>query len=670
VSLEPVPPTVAEGDLLWSPGPERVEAANLTRFTRWLSAERGLEFETYAALWRWSVTDLDGFWQAIWDYFGVTASAPPQAVLGRREMPGAVWFPGARLNFAEHLMRRAEQGGVAIVHGAESRALETLSWSELAAAVRAAATWLRETGVQPGDRVVAWLPNIPATVVAMLATTAIGAVWAACSPDYGVRGALDRFGQLDPSVLIAADGYRYGGADFDRRDERRALVAQLPTLRVVIDVPVLGLPRTAAGDVSCVGWDDVLGQPVDGDFRFEQVPFDHPLWVLFSSGTTGLPKPLLHGHGGTLLEQLKAPSFHQDLRPGDRLMFYTTTGWMMWNFLASSLALGVAPVLYDGHPAHPQPDVLWRVADEAGATLFGASPSYVDLMTRAGVVPGQRYELASLRTVMPAGAPVSPQCTAWFYRNVKQDLWVATGSGGTDCCTGFCGGVPTQPVYAGEIQAPMLGVALQAFDEHGTSVVGEVGEFVITQPMPSMPVRLWGDADGTRYRATYFDTFPGIWRQGDLLRTNARGGCFVLGRSDATLNRHGVRIGTAEIYRALADVPEVLDALVVNLDLPGGGSFMPLFVCLAPGAELDAALDARIREMLRRTYSPRHVPDRIVAVPGIPMTRTGKKLEVPVRKMLLGTPVERAVSREAVADPQALDAFLDYARTQQDYSTE
>jgi acetoacetyl-CoA synthetase len=658
---------VGEGDLLWTPGPERVEAANLTGFTRWLSADRDLEFETYSALWRWSVTDLDGFWQAIWDYFGIAASEPPLAVLGRREMPGAVWFPGARLNYAENVLRRAEQGGVALVHGGESRALGELSWPELDAAVRAAATWLRAAGVQPGERVVAWLPNIPTAVIAMLATTAIGAVWAACSPDYGVRGALDRFGQLDPSVLIAADGYRYAGTDFDRRDERRALVAELPTLRVVIDVPVLGLPRTAAGEVSWVGWDDVLAQPAGGDFRFEQVPFDHPLWVLFSSGTTGLPKALVHGHGGILVEQLKLQTFHLDLRPGDRSMFYTTTGWMMWNFLASALALGAVPVLYDGHPAHPQPDALWRVADEAGATMFGASPSYVDLMTRADVVPGRRYELAALRTIMPAGAPVSPQCTAWFYRNVKRDLWVATGSGGTDCCTGFVGGVPTLPVYAGEIQAPSLGVAVQAVDEHGATVVGEVGEFVITQPMPSMPVRLWGDPDGARYRATYFDDFPGIWRQGDLLRTNARGGCFVLGRSDATLNRHGVRIGTAEIYRALGDVPEVQDALVVNLDLPGGGSFMPLFVCLAPGTELDAALDVRIRETLRRTYSPRHVPDRIVAVPAIPMTRTGKKLEVPVRKILLGTPVDRAVSREAVADPQALDAFLTYARTQQDY---
>jgi len=666
MSLPPVPPVVAEGDLLWTPGPERVEAANLTRFTRWLGAERGLHFADYPALWRWSVSDLEGFWQAIWDYFGVTASTPPQRVLGRREMPGAQWFPGARLNYAENVLRWEGRGGVALLHGGESVPLSPMPWPELAGQVRAAATWLREAGVRPGDRVAGWLPNIPQAVVAMLAATAVGAVWAACSPDYGTRGALDRFGQLEPTVLFAADGYRYGGADFDRRDERRALVAELPSLRVVVDVPVLDRGGTPTAGPLWSGWDGVLARPASPDFRFEQVAFDHPLWVLFSSGTTGLPKPLVHGHGGILLEQLKLQTFHLDLNPGDRSFFFTTTGWMMWNFLASALALGAVPVLYDGHPAHPEPDLLWRIAQESGAAMFGASPSYVDVMVRAGVVPAQRHDLAALRTVMPAGSPVSPQCTAWFYRNVKRDLWVATGSGGTDCCTGFVGGVPTQPVYAGEIQAPSLGVAAEAFDEQGRRVVDQVGELVITEPMPSMPVRLWGDPDGARYRQAYFADYPGIWRQGDLFRTNRRGGCFVLGRSDATLNRHGVRIGTAEIYRALGEVPEVQDALVVNLDLSGGGFFMPLFVRLVEGAGLDAELQARICATLR-DYSPRHVPDRIIQVPAIPMTRTGKKLEVPVRRILLGTPVDRAVSREGLADPAALDGFVAYAATQRDY---
>jgi acetoacetyl-CoA synthetase len=459
--------------------------------------------------------------------------------------------------------------------------------------------------------------------------------------------------------MFCTGGYRYGGQDHDRTGEIGRVISALPTLECVVQVPgPAGL--TVAG---AVPWDQLMDVPVTGDLEFEQVPFGHPLWILYSSGTTGLPKALTHSHGGILIEQLKLQTFHMDLRAGDRMFFYTTTGWMMWNFLVSSLLLGVRPLLYDGNPAWPRPDVLWEIAADASVTFFGASPAYVNLLSRAGVVPRESYDLSALRAVMLAGSPVSAECGTWFYRNVAEDLWLCTGSGGTDICSGFAGGVVTLPVYAGEIQARHLGVAAYAFNSSARAVTDEVGEMVITAPLPSMPVRLWGDMDGSLYRETYFTEFPGVWRQGDFFKVNSRGGCFVLGRSDATLNRHGVRIGTAEIYAALEAVPEVADALIVNLDLPGEEFLMPLFVRLIPGAVLDDALRSKICARLRTAYTPRHVPDQIVQVPDIPVTLTGKKMEVPVRKILLGTPPDQAANRAAMANPESLDAFADYART-------
>ncbi|ULR55574.1 acetoacetate--CoA ligase [Streptomyces deccanensis] len=662
-------PAVAEGGLLWTPDAERIAEANLTRFADWLTRERGLRFDGYDALWTWSVTDVEGFWGALWDYFGIRSTTPYTSVLDGRDMPGARWFPGARLNYAEHVLRHERPGTDAVVFGSENAAPAGFPWEDLAGQVRVLATRLREFGVRPGDRVCGYLPNVPQAAIAMLATTAVGAVWASASPDFGSRGVVDRFGQLRPKVLFCVDGYRYGGKAFDRRDEVRRIADALPGLERVIQLPVLhdgdDWPLMPGG----LRWDEALDHPpvAAEDFVFEHVPFDHPLWVLFSSGTTGLPKAIVHGHGGILLEQLKLQTFHMDLREGDRPLFFTTTGWMMWNFLISSLLVGACPVLYDGNPAHPEPDVLWRIAQDTRTTFFGASPAYVDLMTRACIVPGERYDLSALRTVMPAGSPVSPQCTAWFYGNVKPDLWVATGSGGTDCCTGFVGGVPTLPVRAGEMQARSLGVAAYAYDETGRRVVDEVGELVITEPLPSMPVTFWGPDGDERYRRTYFEDFPGVWRHGDFFKVNARGGCFVLGRSDATLNRQGVRIGTAEIYRVVEALDRVVGALVVSLDLPDERFFMPLFVALPDGETLDAGLERTIRARLRREYSPRHVPDRIIQVPSVPTTLTGKKLEVPARRILLGTPVEQAADRSAVADPRALDALADYARTQRDY---
>jgi acetoacetyl-CoA synthetase len=678
-----------DGDLLWTPGPDKVARANLTAFTAWLARERGLRFgdsaspdaatprsaspdpatPPYEALWRWSVTDLPGFWQAVWDYCGVTSSAPATGVLASRAMPGAEWFPGARLNYAEHVLRNERPGTTALLYRSETTPLTALAWETLAGQVRVLATRLRELGVRPGDRVVACLPNIPHAVVAMLATTSIGAIWASCSPDFGWRGVIDRFAQLTPKVLFCVDGYRYGGTEFDRTAQMRDIADGLTSLEYVVSVGYLHPGEAGPLEGGRLTWDQLLDHPPvpAAGFDFEQVSFGHPLWILFSSGTTGLPKPIMHGHGGILLEQLKLQTFHMDLRAGDRMFFFTTTGWMMWNFLVSSLLLGVCPVLYDGNPGYPGPGALWQLAADAGVCFFGASPSYVDLMTRAGVVPGETYDLSALRTVILAGSPVSAACGAWFYDNVKRDLWLATGSGGTDVCTGFVGGVPTLPVYAGEIQARHLGVAAHAFNDRGEQVIDEVGELVITEPMPSMPVGFWGDSGGTRYRDSYFAQFPGIWRQGDFFRVNARGGCFVLGRSDATLNRHGVRIGTAEIYAALASVEEVQDGIVVNLDLPGGGFFMPLFVTLAGGQVLTDAIRRKICDRLREQYTPRHVPDRIIQVADIPATLTGKKMEVPVRKLLLGVPPEKAANVNAMANPGSLDEFVRYAREQQDY---
>jgi acetoacetyl-CoA synthetase len=665
--LLPAEARVREGDLLWAPSPEQAARANVTHFTGWLAAERGLRFDDYDALWQWSVTDLDGFWQAVWDYSGIQASVAPAAVLGRRTMPGAEWFPGARLNYAEHVLRNERPGQDALLAASETAPLTALPWETLAGQVRVVATQLRAMGVRPGDRVASCLPNIPQTVIALLATASIGAVWTSCSPDFGWRGVLDRFRQLTPKVLLCVDGYRYAGRDHDRRAEVARIAGGLPGLDHVIYLPYLHPEDPRPPVPGATSWNDLLRHPAvpAAEFRFEQVPFGQPLWILFSSGTTGLPKAITHGHGGILIEQLKLQRFHMDLRPGDRMLFYTTTGWMMWNFLVSSLLLGVQPVLYDGNPAYPGPDVLWRLVQDAGVTFFGASPAYVDALSRAGVVPGRRFDLSALRAVMLAGSPVSAECSAWFYRNVKRDLWLATGSGGTDTCCGLVGGTPTLPVYAGEIQARHLGVAAFAFNERGESMTGEVGELVITEPMPSMPVRFWGDEEGRRYRASYFADFPGVWRQGDFFRVNARGGCFVLGRSDATLNRDGVRIGTAEIYAVLASIPEIDDALVVNLDRPDGRFFMPLFVRLAGGGVLDDRIRAEIRDRLRTEYTPRHVPDQIIQVPDIPTTLTGKKMEVPVRKILSGTPADAAANRNAMANPAALDAFVEYARSQQ-----
>jgi acetoacetyl-CoA synthetase len=658
---------VREGDLLWTPGEARRDRSQVLRFMRWLEEHRGLRLDSYDALWRWSITDLEGFWHSIWDYFGVAASVPFDRVLGRRSMPGAEWFPGARLNYAGHILARERPEATALISVREGEPPRRMSWATLGEQVRILATQMRRMGVAPGDRVAAVLPNAPPAAIAMLATTSIGAIWSCCGPDFGTKGVLERFKQLAPKVFFYVDAYQYGGKRYERSAELREVLAGLQTVEQAIYVPfdAGAAPTLPAGHVR--SWDEVMDQPrvAPADFVCEAVAFDHPLWILFSSGTTGLPKPIVQGHGGILLEHLKHLHFNFEATPGQPLFFFTATSWMIWNFLLSSLAANVIPVLYDGNPAYPGPDALWKVIEESGATLFGTSPAYVELQRKAGIVPKERFNLDRLEAITLAGSPVSAECMQWVYENVKEDLWVASGSGGTDCCTGFVGGVSTLPVYAGEIQARALGCAAFAYDEQGREIIDEVGELVITQPMPSMPVYFWNDPDGQRYRESYFDVYPGIWRHGDFVRFNQRGGVYVLGRSDSTLNRHGIRIGTAEIYRSLAMIEEIDDALIVNLDLPGGKFFMPLFVTLRGGRILDESLTRRVGEQLRRDYSPRHVPDKIYQVQAIPYTLTGKKLEVPVRRILMGVAPEKAANRAALMNPAALDYFIDYAKNQQ-----
>jgi acetoacetyl-CoA synthetase len=625
--------------LLWKPPGELVERAVMTRYMR----ERG--FDDYDALWRWSVQDLEGFWASIWQFFGVEGGY--ERVLASRAMPGAVWFPGARVNYAEHLFRGKDPAATAIVHASELRELTELSWGELREQVARIRGGLRALGVGPGDRVAAYMPNIPEAIAAFLATASLGAVWSSCSPDFGARSVIDRFAQIEPKVLLAVDGYRYNGRDFDRHETVDGIAAEV------------GGDVVRFGYLDGSGWEQ--GFERDDELTFERVLFDHPLWVLYSSGTTGLPKAIVQGQGGILLEHLKKLHLHVDAQAGDRLFWFTTTGWMMWNFLVSGLLTEAAIVLYDGSPAQPDMDVLWDLAAQAGVTTFGTSAAYIAACMKAGVEPGAGRDLSALRAVGSTGSPLSPEGFRWIYDHVGSDTWLFSTSGGTDLCTAFVGGCPIVPVYEGELQARSLGASVEAWDPEGRPLIGEVGELVITEPMPSMPLYLWNDPDGERYRESYFSTYPGIWRHGDWIEITERGTAIISGRSDSTINRGGVRMGTAEIYRAVLAVEEVVDALVVDLPREDGEDWMPLFVVLREGAELDEGLQKRIRTRIREDASPRHVPNEIVAVNDVPRTLSGKVLELPVKRILMGTPPEKAASRDSLANPEALDFFVSWA---------
>jgi acetoacetyl-CoA synthetase len=651
------------GELLWTPSGEAVAGATITRYLSWLESERGLSFgRDYQALWRWSVDELEDFWATIWDFCGVRASQRYSQVLPERTMPGASWFPGARLNYAENLFAGKPGDRVAILSASELRTLSSLTWDELGDQVAAFPGGLRELGVREGDRVAAYMPNLPETVVALLATASLGAVWSSCSPDFGARGVVDRFAQIEPKVLLAVDGYTYGGRPFDRRQVVAEVVAELPTVEHAVVVPYLS-PHTGLGGLRGeMSWDEVCAKGAGQPLSFAQVAYDHPLWVLYSSGTTGVPKAIVQGHGGILLEHLKKLHLHTDAKAGDRMFWFSTTGWMMWNFLIGALLTDAAIVCYDGSPGYPDMDTLWRLADKTGITIFGTSASYIAACMQAGTKPADGRDLSGLRAVGSTGSPLSPEGFQWIYDELGSDTWLFSTSGGTDLCTSFVGAVPVLTVYRGELQARSLGAKVESWDDEGRPAVGEVGELVITEPMPSMPLFFWADEDRSRYRESYFEHYPGVWRHGDWIEITPRGTAVIYGRSDSTINRSGVRMGTSEIYRAVATLPEVADALVVDLPRPGTEGWMPLFVVLAENATLTPELEAEIKRRIREHCSPRHVPDEIFSIAAVPRTLSGKVLEIPVKRILMGVPAERAASRGSLANPESLDFFSELSR--------
>src|SRR5688500_3995417 len=649
---------------LWVPSEERRQQAQLTRYCRWLGEQRGLHFEVgdYQSLWQWSVDHLEDFYASVWEYFEVEADPGYDAVLGRSDMPGAEWFPGARLNYAAHIFRNKRDGDLAVQFASERAAPASWTWGELRARTAALAAGLRAEGVGAGDRVAAYLPNIPEALAAGLACMSLGAVWSAWSPDFGVRSVVDRFAQIEPTVLLAVDGYRYGGKDFLRLGEVRALQEALPSVRRTVVLRYLDPDADLSGLRDAVLWED-FEEPGE-DLVFERVPSDHPLWVVYSSGTTGLPKPIVHSHGGMLIDQLKYGHFHFDAKAGDRLFWFTTTGWVMWNVMLGMLLSEASIVIYDGNPGHPDLNVLWDLAEQTGMTLFGTSAGYIVSCMKAGVRPrSDGRELAALRSVGSTGSALSADGFEWVYRELGPDVWLNSSSGGTDVAGPFICGVPWLPVYPAELQARCLGVAVESWDPGGRPLVGETGELVITKPSPAMPISFWGDDDFRRYREAYFDMYPGVWRHGDWLELTPRGSGILYGRSDATINRGGVRMGSAELYRAVLTLDEVVDALVV--DLPGGEGVdvMPMFVVLAEGASLDDGLVDRIRRTIREQVSPRHVPDRVFAVPELPRTLTGKTLEIPVKRLLLGAEIDTVASRDSLANPQALEWFEQSRKT-------
>jgi acetoacetyl-CoA synthetase len=647
---------------LWEASEQIKQQANITHYMHWLEREKGLSFHTRAELWEWSVTHIEDFWASIWEYFHIKASQPYTTVLQERKMPGAQWFVGARLNFAEHIFRNASSSRPALIFRSERHPLIEVSWSELAEKAGSVASALRAMGVQTGDRVVAYMPNIPETAIAFLACASIGAIWSSCSPDFGTGSVIDRFKQIEPKVIFAVDGYQYNGKTFDRRPIVAELQQALPTLEKTVLVPFLlgesePIPEQLAQTVT---WQEMLSEPAD--LTFEQVPFDHPLWVLYSSGTTGLPKPIVQGHGGILLEHLKGLSIDLNVKEGDRIFWFTTTGWMMWNLLLSGLVVGATVLLYAGSPSYPDMGTLWKFAQDSGMTLFGTSAGYISTCMKAEIEPGKTYDLSKLRTIGSTGSPLPPEGFNWIYEHVKRDVWLVSISGGTDLCASLVGGCVLLPVTSGELQCRALGAKVEAFDEQGQPLIDEVGELVVTEPMPSMPLFFWNDPGGTRYAESYFGMYPGIWRHGDWIKITPRGSAIIYGRSDSTINRMGIRMGSSEIYRVVEGLPEVLDSLIVGVELPGGRYYMPLFVVLRENVPLTEDLKARIKQKLRTEVSPHHVPDEILAIPEVPRTLSGKKLEVPVKKLFMGVPVEKAVSVGAMGNPGSIQYFIALAQ--------
>lgn len=639
-------------EVLWRPTAEQAAGSPLADFLRWLTASRGLEFGGYLELWEWSAGHPAAFWGAVWEYYGLDRVSSYEEVLPRREMPGARWFSGARLNFAERCLAPARTDRPALI-GVDERGepVET-SWEQLRAEVAAVSALLRAEGVRPGDHVAAYLPNVREAVVGVLATAAVGAVWTACSPDFGIASVLARFRQVEPVVLLAGAGYAYGGKHFDRREHAAELLDGLPSVRLLLTVSGEWPDRPG---VVTRAWPEPGGEP-----EFADTAFDDPLWVLWSSGTTGLPKGIVQGHGGIVVELLKSLGLCAGITGDDRFGFVTSTSWMVWNYLVGGLLHGATVVLYDGSPTHPDVDQAWRVAELTGTTVLGVGAGYLVAGEKSGAEPGARFDLSRLRSVLQTGSTMPPSAWRWVYRSVSSDVWLQSICGGTDVCSALAGAAADLPVHTGRIPAPALGVALASWSPDGVALVGEQGELVVTEPLPSMPLRFVDDPDGERHRAGYFDVFPGVWRHGDWVTVHADGSLVVSGRSDSTLNRMGVRMGSADIYAVVERFPEVADSLVIGAELPDGGYAMPLFVVLADGAELDDDLRARLRSAIRTELSPRHVPDDIVAVAAVPRTLTGKKLEVPVKRILQGAPPEQVTSPGAVTNAETLPWFAEY----------
>lgn len=662
-------------EVVWSPSAERIASAQITAFTNWLRSKRGLEFENYEALWCWSTSEPEAFWSAVWEHFGIVARKPYTRVRSKHDMPDTRWFAGAELNFVDQVFRHRALQSPALIYESEGGLTREMSWAELERQVAALAHTLRALGVVPGERVVGYLPNIPQTVIAFLAAASVGAIWSVCAPDMGPLSVVDRFSQIEPKVLIACDGYRFAGRVHDRRATLDSILEQLPTIESIVWVAhldVAAIPPPEARRRQLVYWEKATAG--EHELVAEALPADHPLWILYSSGTTGLPKAIVHGHGGIAANGVMTTAVHSDVGPGHRVFWTSSTSWMVWNAHVVCLILGATLVLYDGAPTgsgeKPDWSHLWRLADRTGVSMFGAGAAFHHACLKAGVEPRKIARLTGLQTVVSTGSPLSADAYRWLYQAVKSDIWVNSVSGGTDICGAFVGGVPTLPVFPGEMQCRVLGAAVQAYNDAGIPVLDEVGELVCERPLPSMPLYFWGDTQQRRYLESYFETFTGpcgnrIWRHGDWLKLVPREnavGAIIYGRSDATINRQGVRMGTADIYRAVEAFEEIVDSLVVDLEYLGRESYMALFVVLRENQLLTPELDRRLKSAIREALSPRHVPNEIFAVPAVPRTLTGKKLELPIKRLLLGHPLERVVTRDALANPASLDWYIELAR--------
>lgn len=652
--------SVQEGTKLWEPPNEFIEESNLYHYMKWLEEHKNLKFTDYPSLWKWSVTELEMFWESIWEYFDIQSSNTYLRVLSQREMPGVKWFEGSKVNYAEHIFRNRNLTEPAIISQSELRPMDSISWMELEQQVASFAAALKASGIESGDRVVAYIPNISEAVIAFLACASIGAVWSSCSPDFGSTTVIDRFKQIEPKILIAVDGYRYGGKDYNRVDTVREIQLAIPSLEKTVILPYLSQEPILTGLKDYVGWEEFVGEHVRASLSFTRVPFDHPLWILFSSGTTGLPKAIVQGQGGILLEHLKQCTFQMDLKKGDRFFWYTTTGWMMWNIVVSGLLTGSTILLYDGNPGTPNLETLWKFAEETKMTVFGTSASFLLACMNADVRPAD-YKLSALKSIGSTGSPLSPEGFSWVYSNVKKDLWLSSVSGGTDICSAFVGGSPLLPVHAGEIQCRALGAKVEAYDEEGKSVLNEVGELVLTEPLPSMPLFFWNDVGDSRYKESYFELYPGIWRHGDWVKITDRGSCQIYGRSDSTINRGGIRMGTSEIYRIVEGIEGIEDSLVIDLSNEKGDSLLLLFIVLEESSSYNESLEKVIQSQIRTHCSPRHIPDKIKVVKEIPITLNGKKLEVPIKKILMGVPVEKAVNLGSLSNANSLTYFLQLA---------